>query len=34
MQLDAEQMAIWQANSPERKQQDKQRGNAVEAHRA
>lgn len=34
MALDAEQMAIWSANSADRKQQDKQRGNAVEAHKA
>ena len=32
--LDAEQMSVWSANSADRKQQDKQRGNAVEAHKA
>lgn len=34
MALDAEQMAVWSANSADRKQQDKQRGNAGEAHKA
>lgn len=34
MALDAEQMAIWSANSPDTKKQDRQRGNAVEAHKA
>jgi hypothetical protein len=33
MRLDAEQMANWQANSPDKKKQDQQRGHAVEAHK-